>query len=110
MLEAGRRAVDEERIFSTILAQWFWRAGKSGTALLSELRPGLLVIDEIHSLWEGTVREQARVQSVTGGITSDIFSVMSQLASTAIESGEERIVPGDVANAGSLRAVLGEPV
>ncbi len=27
---------------------------------LSELRPGLLVIDEIHSLQAGTIREQAR--------------------------------------------------
>ena len=51
-----------------------------------------------------------RVLSVTGGITSGIFSIMSQLAIAAIESGEERIVPTDVSDAGSLRAVLGEPV
>ena len=156
--------------------------------LLSELRPGMLVIDEIHSLQAGTTREQARflnmlrflgnelrvplvcvgtaqarnalrtddqlvrrfeafalppwregedviglistlqrtlplrresqidektltrILSVTGGITSGIFSVMSQLAIAAIESGEERIVPGDVSSAGRLQAVLGEPV
>ena len=156
--------------------------------LLSELRPGMLVIDEIHSLQAGTIREQARflnmlrflgnelrvplvcvgtaqarnalrtdnqlvrrfeafalppwrdgedviglistlqrtlplrresqidermlarILSVTGGITSGIFSVMSQLAIAAIESGEERIVPGDVSSAGRLQAVLGEPV
>ena len=51
-----------------------------------------------------------RVLSVTGGITSGIFSIMSQLAIAAIESGEERIVPTDVSDAGSLRVVLGEPV
>ncbi|MEH6393051.1 MAG: TniB family NTP-binding protein [Sulfitobacter sp.] len=156
--------------------------------LLSELRPGMLVIDEIHSLQAGTIREQARflnmlrfrgnelrvplvcvstaqacnalrtdvqlvrrfeafalppwrggedviglistlqrtlplrrerqidekmltrILSVTGGITSGIFSVMSQLAIAAIESGEERIVPGDVSSTGKLQAVLGEPV
>ena len=156
--------------------------------LLAELRPGLLVIDEIHSLQAGTIREQVRflnmlrflgnelrvplvcvgtaqarnalrtddqlvrrfeafslppwqndvdfagligtmqrslplrresvidakmltrVLSVTGGITSGIFSIMSQLAIAAIESGEERIVPTDVSDAGSLRVVLGEPV
>jgi type II secretory pathway predicted ATPase ExeA len=156
--------------------------------LLSELRPGMLVIDEIHSLQAGTIREQARflnmlrflgnelrvplvcvgtaqarnalrtddqlvrrfeafalppwkdgedviglistlqrtlplrresqidektltrILSVTGGITSGIFSVMSQLAIAAIESGEERIVPSDVSSAGKLQAVLGEPV
>ena len=156
--------------------------------LLSELRPGMLVIDEIHSLQAGTIREQARflnmlrflgnelrvplvcvgtaqarnalrtdnqlvrrfeafalppwrdgedviglistlqrtlplrresqidermlarILSVTGGITSGIFSVMSQLAIAAIESGEERIVPGDISSTGKLQAVLGEPV
>lgn len=156
--------------------------------LLSELRPGMLVIDEIHSLQAGTIREQARflnmlrflgnelrvplvcvgtaqarnalrtddqlvrrfeafalppwregedftglmstltrtmplrresqidekalsrILSVTGGITSGIFSVMSQLAIAAIESGAERIVPGDVSKGGTLQAGLGEPV
>ena len=156
--------------------------------LLSELRPGMLVIDEIHSLQAGTIREQVRflnmlrflgnelrvplvcvgtaqarnalrtddqlvrrfeafalppwregqdvtglistlqrtlplrresqidekmltrILSVTGGITSGIFSVMSQLAIAAIESGEERIMPGDVSSTGKLQAVLGEPV
>ncbi len=156
--------------------------------LLSELRPGLLVIDEIHSLQAGTIREQARflnmlrflgnelrvslvcvgtaqarnalrtddqllrrfeafalppwregedvtglistlqrtlplrresqidektltrILSVTGGITSGIFSVMSQLAIAAIESGEERLMPGDFSSTGKLQMVLGEPV
>ena len=134
--------------------------------LLTELRPGMLVIDEIHSLQAGTIREQARFLNmlrflgnelriplvcvgtaqarnalrtddqlvrrfeafvlpwregedlnglmstltrtlllrresqidekaltrmikVTGGITSGIFSILSQLAIAAIESGEE---------------------
>ena len=156
--------------------------------LLSELRLGLLVIDEIHSLQAGTIREQARflnmlrflgnelrvplvcvgtaqarnalrtddqlvrrfeafslppwregedftglistlqrilplrresridermlsrILGVTGGITAGIFSVMSQLAIAVIESGEERIVPGDVSGAGRLQTVLGELV
>lgn len=156
--------------------------------LLTELRPHMLVIDEIHSLQAGTVREQARflnmlrflgnelrvplvcvgteqarnalrtdaqlvrrfeafalppwregvdftglmstltrslplrresqidekalsrIISVTGGITSGIFSIMSQLAIAAIETGEERIVSRDVLGGDKLRAVLGEPV
>ncbi|MDP1578036.1 MAG: TniB family NTP-binding protein [Cypionkella sp.] len=156
--------------------------------LLSELRPGMLVIDEIHSLQAGTIREQARflnmlrflgnelrvplvcvgtaqarnalrtddqlvrrfeafalppwaegddftglmstltrtlplrresqidakalsrILSVTVGITSGIFEVMSQLAIAAIESGEERIMPGDISKGGKLQAGLGEPV
>lgn len=156
--------------------------------LLSELRPGLLVIDEIHSLQAGTIREQARflnmlrflgnelrvplvcvgttqarnalrtddqlvrrfeafalppwreggdftglistlmrslplrresqidektlsrIIGVTGGITSGMFSIMSQLAIAAIESGEERIVSRDVLGGDKLKAVLGEPV
>jgi len=156
--------------------------------LLSELRPGMLVIDEIHSLQAGTIREQVRFLNmlrflgnelrvplvcvgtaqarnalrtdaqlvrrfeafalppwregedftglittlarslplrresqidekallrmikVTGGITSGIFSIMSQLAITAIESGEERILSRDVLSGDRLQAVLGEPV
>jgi len=156
--------------------------------LLSELRPGLLVIDEIHSLQAGTIREQARflnmlrflgnelrvplicvgtaqarnalrtddqlvrrfeafalspwregedftglistlmrslplrresqidektlsrIIGVTGGITSGMFSIMSQLAIAAIESGEERIVSRDILGGDKLKAVLGEPV
>ena len=156
--------------------------------LLAELRPGMLVIDEIHSLQAGTIREQARflnmlrflgnelrvplvcvgtaqarnalrtddqlvrrfeafslppwaegddftglmstltrtlplrresqidakalsrILSVTRGITSGIFEVMSQLAIAAIESGEERIVSGDVSKGSRLQAGLGEPV
>ena len=156
--------------------------------LLAELRPGLLVIDEIHSLQAGTIREQARflnmlrflgnelrvplvrvgtaqarnalrtddqlvrrfeafalppwrdggdftglistlmrslplrresqiddktlsrIIRVTGGITSGIFSIMSQLAIAAIANGEERIVSRDVLAGDGLQAVPGEPV
>ena len=156
--------------------------------LLTELRPGLLVIDEIHSLQAGTIREQARfldmlrflgnelrvplvcvgtaqarnalrtddqlvrrfdafalppwrdgedftglmstltrslplrresqidekavarIIRVTGGITSGIFSIISQLAIAAIESGEERIASRDVLGGDRMGAVLGEPV
>ena len=156
--------------------------------LLAELRPGMLVIDEIHSLQAGTIREQARflnmlrflgnelrvplvcvgtaqarnalrtddqlvrrfeafalppwregedlnglmstlartlplrresqidgqaltrIIKVTGGITSGIFSILSQLAIAAIESGEERILSRDILDGDRLQAVLGEPV
>lgn len=156
--------------------------------LLTELRPHMLVIDEIHSLQAGTVREQARFLNmlrflgnelrvplvcvgtaqarnalrtddqlvrrfeafalppwqdgvdftglmstlmrslplrreseidekalsrmikVTGGITSGIFFIMSQLAIAAIESGEERILSRDILGGDRLQAVLGEPV
>lgn len=46
----------------------------------------------------------ARFQSVTGGITDGIFSVMSQLALATIGSGEEQITPGDVCGTGRLPA------
>jgi type II secretory pathway predicted ATPase ExeA len=156
--------------------------------LLAELRPGMLVIDEIHSVQAGTIREQARFLNmlrflgnelriplvcvgtaqarnalrtddqlvrrfeafalppwregedlnglmstltrtlplrrqsqidekaltrmikVTGGITSGIFSILSQLATAAIESGEERILSRDILGGDRLQAVLGEPV
>lgn len=156
--------------------------------LLTELRPGMLVIDEIHSLQAGTIREQARFLNmlrflgnelriplvcvgtdqarnalrtdaqlvrrfeafalppwregadftglistltrslplrreseidekallrmikVTGGITSGIFSILSQLAIAAIESGEERILSRDILGGDRLQAALGEPV
>lgn len=156
--------------------------------LLTELHPGMLVIDEIHSLQAGTIREQARflnmlrflgnelriplvcvgtaqarnalrtddqlvrrfeafalppwregedlnglmstltrtlplrrqsqidghalarIIKVTGGITSGIFSILSQLAIAAIESGEERILSRDILGGDRLQAVLGEPV
>jgi type II secretory pathway predicted ATPase ExeA len=156
--------------------------------LLAELRPGMLVIDEIHSLQAGTICEQARFLNmlrflgnelriplvcvgtaqarnalrtddqlvrrfeafvlppwregedlkglmstltrtlplrrqsqidekaltrmikVTGGITSGIFSILSQLAIAAIESGEERILSRDILGGDRLQAVLGEPV
>lgn len=47
---------------------------------------------------------------VTGGITSGIFSILSQLAIAAIKSGEERILPRDILGGDRLQAVLGEPV
>ncbi len=156
--------------------------------LLSEIRPGLLVIDEVHSLQAGTVREQTRFLNmlrflgnelriplicvgtqqarnalrtddqlvrrfeafalppwqndadfggligslqrtlplrrpsefgermlkrlieVTGGITAGVFSLMGMLAIAAIESGEERIMPGDVTDKRNVLALLGEPV
>jgi type II secretory pathway predicted ATPase ExeA len=156
--------------------------------LLSEIQPGLLVIDEVHSLQAGTVREQARFLNMlrflgnelriplicvgtqqarnalrtddqlvrrfeafalppwqddedfggligslqrtlplrrpseigermlkrlleaTGGITSAVFSLMGKLAVAAIESGEERILAGDVADKRNVLALLGEPV
>lgn len=156
--------------------------------LLTELRPGMLVVDEIHSLQAGTIREQARflnmlrflgnelrvplvcvgtaqgrnalrtddqlvrrfeafalppwregddftglmstltrtlplrresqidekalsrIIRVTGGITSGLFSIMSQLAIAAIESGEERIQSRDILGGDRLQVVLGEPV
>lgn len=156
--------------------------------LLSEIRPGLLVIDEVHSLQAGTVREQTRflnmlrflgnelriplvcvgtqqarnalrtddqlvrrfealalppwqndedfsgligslqrslplrrpseiggqmlkrLVEVTGGITAGIFSLVTMLAIAAIESGEERILAGDVADKRRVLSLLGEPV
>ncbi len=156
--------------------------------LLTELRPSMLVVDEIHSLQAGTIREQARflnmlrflgnelrvplvcvgtaqarnalrtddqlvrrfeafalppwregddftglmstltrtlplrresqieqkalsrIIRVTGGITSGLFSIMSQLAIAAIESGEERILSRDILGGDRLQTVLGEPV
>lgn len=152
--------------------------------LLSEIRPGLLIIDEVHSLEAGTVREQTRFLNmlrflgnelriplvfvgtekarnalrtddqlvsrfkafalppwqndadfgglvgslqrtlplrrpsefgertlkrlieVTGGNIANVFSLMGILAITAIESGEERIMP----DKRSVLALLGEPV
>ena len=43
-------------------------------------------------------------------LPSGIFEVVSQLAIAAIESGEERIMSGDVSKGGKLQAGLGEPV
>jgi hypothetical protein len=156
--------------------------------LLSEIRPGMLIIDEVHSLQAGTVREQTRFLNmlrflgnelrvplvcvgtqqarnalrtddqlvrrfeafalppwqsdqdfagligslqrtlplrrpteiadatlkrlieVTGGITAAVFSLMGGLAIAAIESGEERITLGAVADKRNVLALLGEPV
>lgn len=157
--------------------------------ILAEIRPGMLIIDEVHSLQAGTVREQARflnmlrflsnelriplicvgtqqarnalrsddqlvrrfeaafalppwhndqdfagligslqrtlplrrpseiadaslkrLVEVTGGITAPLFSLMAMLAIAAIESGEERITLGAVADKGNMLALLGEAV
>lgn len=156
--------------------------------LLSEIRPRLLVIDEVHSLQAGTVREQTRflnmlrflgnelriplvcvgtqqarnalrtddqlvrrfealalppwqndedfsgligslqrtlplrrpseigertlkrLVEVTAGITAGIFSLVTMLAIAAIESGEERIVAGDIDDKRRVLSLLGEPV
>lgn len=51
-----------------------------------------------------------RIIKVTGGITSGIFSILSQLAIAAIESGEERILSRDILGGDRLQSVLGEPV
>lgn len=61
---------------------------------------------------ESEIDEKAlsRMIKVTGGITSGIFSIMSQLAIAAIESGEERILSRDILGGDRLQAVLGEPV
>ncbi len=56
------------------------------------------------------VHALTRMIKVTGGITSGIFSIMSQLAFAAIESGEERILSRDILGGDRLQAVLGEPV
>lgn len=52
----------------------------------------------------------ARMLKMTGGITSGVFSIMSQLAIAAIESGEERVLTRDVLGGDRLQAALGEPV
>lgn len=156
--------------------------------LLGEIGPGMLVIDEVHSLQAGSIREQVRflnmlrflgnelriplvcvgtqqarnalrtddqlvrrfeafalppwqndtdfagligslqrtlplrrpseigertlkrLVEVTGGITAGVFSLMSMLAIAAIQSGEERIVAGDVEDKRGVLALLGEPV
>lgn len=51
-----------------------------------------------------------RLIEVTGGITAGVFSLMGILAIAAIESGEERIMPVDVADKRNVLALLGEPV
>lgn len=51
-----------------------------------------------------------RLIEVTGGITAGVFSLMGGLAIAAIESGEERIMPGDVTDKRDVLAILGEPV
>ncbi|MCI4680753.1 TniB family NTP-binding protein [Rhodoblastus acidophilus] len=156
--------------------------------LLIEIQPRVLVIDEVHSLRAGTVREQARflnmlrflgnelriplvcvgtqqarnalrtdeqlvrrfeaftlppwrndedfagligsllrtlplrrpseindralkrIVEATGGITAGIFSLMTKLAIAALESGEERILGGNVEDPRILSPLLGEPV
>jgi hypothetical protein len=156
--------------------------------LLSDIRPNLLVIDEVHSLRAGTVREQMRflnllrflgnelriplvclgtqearnalktddqlvrrfeafalpqwrndedfeglvgsllrtlplrresecgdralkrILDLTGGITSGIFQLMTNLAIAAIESGEERVASGELEDSRVAGAMLGEAV
>lgn len=83
-----------------------WRDGEDVIGLISTLQRTSPLrresqIDEKMLTW---------ILSVTGGITSGIFSMMSQLAIAAIESGEERIMPGDFSSTGKLQTVLGEPV
>lgn len=57
---------------------------------------------------ESQIDEKALSRIIS--VTSGIFSIMSQLAIAAIETGEERIVSRDVLVGDKLRAVLGEPV
>ena len=51
-----------------------------------------------------------RLVEVTDGITAGIFSLVTMLAIAAIESGEERILAGDVADKRRVLSLLGEPV
>ncbi|WP_339755048.1 TniB family NTP-binding protein [uncultured Marinobacter sp.] len=83
-----------------------WQAGADFTGLMSTLTRSLPLRRE------SEIDEKAltRILKVTDGITSGIFSIMSQLAIAAIESGEERILSRDVLSGDSLRVVLGEPV
>jgi hypothetical protein len=83
-----------------------WREGEDFTGLITTLARSLPLRRE------SQIDEKAllRMIKVTGGITSGIFSIMSQLAITAIESGEERILSRDVLSGDRLQAVLGEPV
>lgn len=83
-----------------------WREGGDFTGLMSTLTRSLPLRRES----EIDDKALARIIKVTGGITSGIFSIMSQLAIAAIESGEERIQSRDVLGGDRLQAVLGEPV
>jgi len=83
-----------------------WREGEDFNGLMSTL------IRTLPLRRESQIDEKmlTRILSVRGGITSRIFLIMSQLAIAAIESGEERIMPGDVSSTGKLQAVPGGPV
>jgi hypothetical protein len=83
-----------------------WREGEDLNGLMSTLTRTLPLrrqsqIDE---------KALTRMIKVTGGITSGIFSILSQLAIAAIETGEERILSRDILGGDRLQAVLGEPV
>jgi len=83
-----------------------WREGEDFTGLISTLSRSLPLRRESQI----DAKALSRMIKVTGGITSGIFSVMSQLAIAAIENGEERIMSRDVLGGDKLKAVLGEPV
>ena len=55
-------------------------------------------------------RALKRILDLTGGITSGIFQLMTNLAITAIESGEERVVSGEIEDFRVAGAMLGEAV
>ncbi|MEO0762041.1 MAG: TniB family NTP-binding protein [Pseudomonadota bacterium] len=83
-----------------------WREGEDFTGLITTLARGLPLRRES----ELDAKALERIIRVTGGITAGIFSIVSQLAIAAIESGEERIASRDVLGGDRLMAALGEPV
>ena len=83
-----------------------WREGEDLNGLMSTLTR-TLPLRRRSQIDENALK---RMIKVTGGITSGIFSIMSQLAIAAIESGEERILSRDILGGDQLQAVLGEPV
>jgi len=83
-----------------------WREGEDLNGLMSTLTRTL----PLRRQSEIDGHALTRMIKVTGGITSGIFSILSQLAIAAIESGEERILARDILGGDRLQAVLGEPV
>jgi type II secretory pathway predicted ATPase ExeA len=63
--------------------------------LLSEIRPGLLVIDEVHSLQAGTVREQARflnlIRFLGNELRIPLVCVGTQQARNALRSDDQLV-------------------
>ena len=55
-------------------------------------------------------RALKRILDLTGGITSGIFQLMTNLAIAAIESGEERVASGELEDSRVAGAMLGEAV